>query len=54
MDQTIMPDICKIMVIYSIPSSTCNTADTKAVPDNIAVEQGATSTNRLKIIFIVL
>lgn len=42
------------MTSYSIPSSFCSTADTTEVPDNIAVENGTTSTNWLKIIFVIL
>jgi hypothetical protein len=62
MDSIVMPDICKIMEIYTIPSSFCSTSELKAVPDNITVQQGtnttktaATSgTNIVKIIFIAL
>ena len=60
MDTIIMPDICSIMEIYSIPSSFCSTASVKAVPDNIAVEQWTTATpvktktSALQIVFWVL
>lgn len=54
LDTIVMPNICIIMTSYSIPSSFCSTADTTEVPDNIAVENGTTSTNWLKIIFVIL
>ena len=60
MDTIIMPDICSIMDIYSIPSSFCSTNNLKAVPDNITVQTGTTvavaksGTSILKIIFIIL
>ncbi|MDD3262284.1 MAG: PKD domain-containing protein [Candidatus Absconditabacteria bacterium] len=54
MDEIVVSNICKIMSLYSIPSDLCNTTDIRAVPDDIPVEQGEQSTNRLKIIFIVL
>lgn len=60
MNTIIMPDICSIMDIYSIPSSFCSTSNLKAVPDNITVQTGTTvavatsGTSILKIIFIVL
>jgi len=54
MDEIVIPNICKIMSIYTIPSSLCSTSDIKAVPENVAVEQWETSTNWLKIVFIVL
>ena len=60
MDTIIMPDICSIMDIYSIPSSFCSTSNLKAVPDNLAVQTWTTvavatsGTSILKIIFIIL
>ncbi len=61
MDSIIMPDICSIMEIYSIPSSFCSTSTLKAVPDDLAVQQWTTplvtpksNTSIIKIIFIVL
>jgi len=60
MDTIIMPDICSIMEMYSIPSSFCSTSTLKAVPDNLTVQQGTapvatkSSTSIIKIIFIVL
>jgi len=39
MDEIVIPNICKIMTIYTIPSELCNTADLKAVPDDLVVEQ---------------
>jgi PKD repeat protein len=54
MDDIVVPNICKIMSIYTIPSSLCSTSDIKVVPENMTVETGETSTNWLKIIFIVL
>ncbi len=54
MDEIIMPNICKIMNLYSIPSNLCSTSDIRPVPDDVTLETGTTSTNWLKIIFIVL
>jgi len=54
MDTIIMPSICVIMQFYSIPSNLCNGEDIKAVPEDLAVESGKTSTSFLKIILIVL
>lgn len=54
MDTIVLPNICTIMNIYSIPSSLCSTTDIKSVPDNVPLETGTQSTNWLKIIFIVL
>jgi len=54
MDTIIMPNICVIMQFYSIPSTLCNSDNTKAVPEGIAVESGQKSSSLLKIILIVL
>ena len=59
MDTIVMPDICSIMEMYSIPSSFCSTSTLKAVPDGIVTQQGTTpvkvsSTSVIKIIFIIL
>jgi hypothetical protein len=57
MDGIIMPDICKIMQAYAISSSFCSTADMKAVPDNLTVENGTSpsgGSSVLKIIFIII
>lgn len=57
MDATIMPNMCKIMATYNIPSATCNTDTTKAVPENVTSENKiSTSTGMswVKIIFIIL
>lgn len=53
MDEIVIPNICKIMTIYTIPSELCNTADLKAVPDDLVVEQWTKSRNWLKTVFIV-
>jgi hypothetical protein len=42
------------MNLYSIPSNLCSTSDIRPVPDDVTLETGTTSTNWLKIIFIVL
>ena len=54
MDEIVIPNICKIMSIYTIPSSLCSTSDIKTVPENVTVETGESSTNWLKVIFIIL
>ncbi len=54
MDTIVVPNICKIMSIYTIPSSLCSTSDIRTVPENLSVETGESSTNWLKVIFIIL
>ena len=57
MDAIIIPNMCKIMATYNIPSATCNTDTSKAVPENIVAENKITSstgTSWVKIIFIIL
>ncbi len=54
MDEIVIPNICKIMNLYSIPSNLCSTSDIKPVPENVTLETGTKSTNWLKVIFIVL
>lgn len=54
MDTIIMPNICVIMRFYSIPSALCNSEDTKAVPEGLAVESGKKASSLLKIILIIL
>lgn len=54
MDTIIMPNICIIMQFYNIPTSLCSSEDIKAVPDDLLVEKGKSSSNLLKIILIVL
>lgn len=55
MELNIMPNICKIMTYYSIPSATCSSEDIKAVPDT--VEETDTSSGLpgwLKTLFIII
>jgi PKD repeat protein len=57
MDEIIIPNMCKIMSIYTIPSDLCGISDIKEVPEGLPVEIGSKtspSKNRLKIIFIIL
>jgi hypothetical protein len=54
MDTIIMPNICVIMQFYGIPSTLCNSEDTKAVPEGLVVETGQKSSSLLKIVLIVL
>ena len=48
-----MPNLCKIMVYYNIPSESCISNDTKIVEEQ-AIEVEKSSGSGLKILFIVL
>jgi putative effector of murein hydrolase LrgA (UPF0299 family) len=53
MDLFIVPNLCKIMAYYNIPSESCISADTKIVEEqNIEIEKSGIS--GLKILFVVL
>lgn len=53
MDLFIVPNLCKIMVYYNIPSESCSSTDTKIV-ENENIQAESSSGSGLKILFIVL
>jgi hypothetical protein len=55
MEIIVMPNICKIMAFYSIPSTSCSSDTLKAIPEETNVNQTQTGVQRrVKILFIVL